>query len=107
MPTNAEKFDIVQQFVAAMARKDLQAAAEFLTEDITFTTPMMTITSKQEWLEKASKPMNASFEELQMSDDGTIFRMGTKKVAMISLKVRQTFDVNDDGKIQSVTIRKA
>mmetsp|Transcript_8832 Transcript_8832/g.25441 ORF Transcript_8832/g.25441 Transcript_8832/m.25441 type:complete len:108 (-) Transcript_8832:250-573(-) len=100
--------ETAQAFVDALQSKDFDTAAGFVVDDFQFITPKLQIKSKADWLEKFRSGAGGgdlpTFDALEEGSDGTITRLGHKKIAFKKIKLLQTFGFADDGKIGSITI---
>jgi len=87
-------------------------AYNLLDDSFTMKTPKKNCDSKEQWMTEfvpeAKKGSQPSFEAFEPGDhDKQARRKGSKKVAIVTMSVLQTFDFTDDGKIKSIVLAKA
>jgi len=106
-----EPTDVVQNFVKLIGETEqaYDEAATLLTDDIEFRTPRASFFSKTEWLQDfpsfQQRNKTPTFEEPVPGDKPfQVTRRGKVKVAMMNIKLIETYDVNAEGKIERVSV---
>lgn len=100
--TTARKFD---EF---LKRDDVDGAADLLADDFIFFAPRRTV-AKAEWKAKFldHKKDAPDYDSKFGLKDGKVQREGTKKAGFLKVKVVQTLQFEEGGKIKSISVRKA
>ena len=91
-----------------------EAAEDCLAEDAFFSSPKFTYKSRTEWLDKfpsfhkkTAKGNGPIFQPLEALTDKVYVRRGKANILGFSISVKETIQVNDDGKIVSSKMQKA
>lgn len=102
---------IVSKFVVLLDKeKDYSAAASLLVDDFEFITPRHCFHGKDDWLENfplvhADSPI---FEKpIPGAQGNEILRKGKKKMGFLTLSMVETYQLNEAGKIKSITAARA
>jgi hypothetical protein len=99
--------EIVDEFLQILdGEKKYDEASEFLADDFTFTSPKVSFKNKEGWIKgfpefhknppvfEAAKPG---------AHDKQVTRKGKKKISLITLNLIETYELNEDGKIVSIS----
>lgn len=93
-----------------------EAAADCLADDVYFASPKFAYKSKEEWLKKfptfhqktvQGDDSGPQFGPLEQVGDKTFVRHGKAKVFGFSISVKETIEINDEGKIARSVMQKA
>jgi hypothetical protein len=107
-----EHLDTVKKFAALETSDKFEEAAELFADDLKFSSPRVNFDSKEAWLEGFPARKKAGFPEFGEPEvvgdqENQIKRKGKAKLGFISFSVVQVIEINDDGKIQKMTITKS
>jgi hypothetical protein len=103
--------EIVNEFLQVLdGEKKYDEASEFLVDDFKFTSPKVSFKNKEEWMKgfpefHKDPPI---FEAAQPgAHDKQVTRKGKKKIMMITLSLLEKYELDEDGKIVSISAGKA
>jgi predicted SnoaL-like aldol condensation-catalyzing enzyme len=103
--------EIVREFTNLLDNeKNYQEAASFLDDNFKFVSPMAKFDGKTDFLQRFPKfhKIAPSFDEVVVGKtEKEATRNGKKKIAMMTMKMKQTFEVNDAGKIVKISVAMA
>jgi CRISPR/Cas system CSM-associated protein Csm4 (group 5 of RAMP superfamily) len=89
-----------------------EEASSLLADDFLFRSPMHNFQGKKDWLKKFPKAHKnipiIPFGDFEKSQNGSnqIERRGKKKVAFVTVTVKQVIEVDEHGKIKSIIASK-
>jgi hypothetical protein len=100
--------DVVSKFTTLLDQdKKYQEAADFLEKErFQFTSPKANFNGTKDWLHRFPKVhKNApTFSELKPGAHANqVIRDGTKKVGFLTIHLRETYELNEDGKIVRIS----
>lgn len=90
--------------------KDYNAAGGMLADNFEFSTPRFKVKGKDEWLARFPEVHDKVpiFEELEQGDhELQLVRKCTKKMGFVNFSLKQIFEFNLDGEIESIVASKA
>ena len=106
--------EIVNQFDILLEEGKYEEAAEALADDVYFSSPKFTYKSRSEWLDKfpAFHQKNANgagpkFAPPEAVSDKIYVRRGKAKIMGFQISVKETIELNDEGKIVKSVMQKA
>jgi hypothetical protein len=103
--------EIVNEFLQVLdGEKKYEEASKYLVDDFKFTSPKASFKSKEEWIEKfpAFHKNPPIFEAAQPgAHDKQVTRKGKKKISLITLSLVEKYELNEDGKIVSISAGRA
>lgn len=103
----------VNDFLLAVdVRQDYKVAANWLADDFTMVSPMESFRDKDDWLRRfpdMQKRKKPSFDEPieDSKNQSQIFRYGKVKIGMLTLTIRETYKIDDAGRITKISVSKA
>ena len=103
--------EIVDDFLQLLdGEKKYDEASKFLADDFSFTSPKVSFKTKEEWIKgfpefHKNPPI---FEAAQPgAHDKQVTRKGKKKISLITLSLLEKYELNEDGKIVSISAGRA
>jgi hypothetical protein len=103
--------EIVDEFLQILdGEKKYDEASKFLADDFSFTSPKVSFKNKEEWIKgfpefHKNPPI---FEAAQAGvHDKQVTRKGKKKISLITLSLLEKYELNEDGKIVSISAGRA
>jgi hypothetical protein len=105
--------DIVQGFADAVERdNNYQKAANYLADDFQFLTPAKCFKSKDDWVRRfpsfRKSSGNTTFEDpIPGAHARQVIRRGKVKLAMFSVNLVAIYELDDHGKIATISARAA
>ena len=100
--------DVVKQFTRHLdVDHDYEKAANLLDDELfEFRSPRESFGSKEDWKNRFPKfhKQAPQFDEVMPgAHDKQVIRNGTKKVALMTIKMSETYELNDEGKIVKIS----
>ena len=107
---------VIHQFSSLVDEgKYQQAAADCLADDVYFSSPKFTYKSKSEWLNKfptfhkkniGGNNSGPTFGALEAVSDKIFIRRGKAKLFGFNISVKETIEINEEGKIVRTVMQK-
>ena len=109
---------VLHQFTSLIDDGKYQEAGDCLADDVYFASPKFTYKSKSEWMNKfptfheKNKPKGGAengpkFDPLEAVSDKVFVRKGKVKLFGFHIAVKETIELNDEGKIVRSVMQKA
>jgi hypothetical protein len=103
--------EIVNEFLQVLdGEKKYDEASKFLVDDFQFISPKVSFKNKEEWIKgfpefHKNPPI---FEAAQPgAHDKQATRKGKKKILLVTLSLIEKYELNEDGKIVSISAGRA
>lgn len=98
------------QFESLIQKQKYQEASDLLADDFLFSTPKHSFNGKKQWLKgfpKVHKRIpDIPFGDFEETNTNQIERSGKKKIAFLTITVKQVMECDEEGKIRSIIASK-
>ena len=108
-----QNIDIVKHFLELLDdQKNYDEAAKLLEDDFSMTSPKENFKTKSDWRKRFPETHKSApvFQEPNAVEDANgnqvVTRKGCKKIGFVNVNLVETYQVNQNGKIQSITVAR-